>query len=268
MSKIALITDFGDKDYYVGVLKGVIKKINPRVEIIDITHQIPSYNISYAAFSLEKSFPFFPESTIFLVVVDPGVGSARKILLVNHDNYYFIAPDNGVLTPILLNKDKTVREINNDEYFLIKDKNSDMMVSTFEARDKMAPVAAYLSSGVDPDMFSTETSEFILDRDLLPIQVANSIEGRVIYIDKFGNLVTNVSWEFLFKTMNDSGYKTFQVRLKQVKISDTFCTYSEGEKKPFVVIGSHGNLEIALNKKSAAEFLNVNLNEKVVFEFV
>jgi S-adenosylmethionine hydrolase len=245
----------------------VIKKINPRVEIIDITHQIPSYNISYAAFSLEKSFIFFPESTIFLVVVDPGVGSTRKILLVNHDNYYFIAPDNGVLTPILLYKDKTVREINNDGYFLIKNKNSVGMVSTFEARDKMAPIAAYLSLGVDPNMFTSKISKFVLNKDFLPVHLANSIEGRVIYIDKFGNLVTNVSREFLLKTMNDSGYKIFQIKIKKVKISDTFNTYSEGEKKPFMVMGSHGNLEIALNKKSAAEFLNVNVNEKVFFEF-
>ncbi|MDQ1355088.1 MAG: hypothetical protein QG657_5397, partial [Acidobacteriota bacterium] len=143
-SHIALITDFGNKDYFIGVMKGVIKQINPAADIIDVANDIPSYSLLPASFVVEQTYRFFPPGTIFLVVVDPGVGTQRKILLVEYEGRYFIGPDNGVLTPILHKDEKTVSVLDKEKYFLIHGH------STFEARDKMAPVAAYLTLGIDP----------------------------------------------------------------------------------------------------------------------
>ena len=261
MKTIALITDFGNRDYFVGVLKGVIKKINPEVEILDISNDIPSYNILSASFVIEKSFNYFPAGTIFLVVVDPGVGSERKILFVTYNNYYFIAPDNGVLTPILNKKDKIVRIIDNKRYFLING------YSTFEARDKMAPVAAYISAGVDIKEITTKTSEYVLNSDYFPKKSIDSIEGRIIYIDKFGNIITNITKDLLFDAQKESGFSKFMLEIDRREIKTFKRSYSDGSEEPFMLIGSHGNLEIAMNKNSAANSINVNLNQKFIIKF-
>jgi len=261
MKTIALITDFGSGDYFVGVLKGVIKKINPEVEILDISNDIASYNILSAAFIVEKSFRYFPGGTIFLVVVDPGVGSERKILLIKYNNYYFIAPDNGVLTPILDKKDKIVRIIENKKYFLING------YSTFEARDKMAPVAAYISAGIDIKEMTTKTSEYVLNSDYFPKKSIDSIEGRIVYIDKFGNIITNIAKDLLLNTLKKSGFSKFILEINRREIKIYQKSYSDGSEEPFMLIGSHGNLEIAMNKNSAASNINANLNQKFIIKF-
>lgn len=243
------------------MLKGVIKKINPEVEILDISNDIPSYNILSASFVIEKSFNYFPAGTIFLVVVDPGVGSERKILIVTYNNYYFIAPDNGVLTPVLDKKDKVVRIIVNKKYFLING------YSTFEARDKMAPVAAYISAGVDINEVTTKTSEYVLNSDYFPKKSSGIIEGRIVYIDKFGNIITNITKNLLFDAQKESGFSKFMLEIdrREIKIFKSF--YSDGSEEPFMLVGSHGNLEIAMNKNSAANNINASLNQKFIIKF-
>jgi len=261
MKTIALITDFGSGDYFIGVLKGVIKKINPEVEILDISNDIPSYNILSASFVVEKSFRYFPCGTIFLVVVDPGVGSERKIIVVTYNNNYFIAPDNGVLTPILNKKDKVVRIIDNKKYFLING------YSTFEARDKMAPVAAYISAGVDIKEITTKTSVYVLNSDYFPKKSLDIIEGRIVYIDKFGNIITNITEDLLFDTQKESGFSKFMLEIDRREIKIFKRSYSDGSEEPFMLIGSHGNLEIAMNKNSVASNINANLNQKFIIKF-
>jgi S-adenosylmethionine hydrolase len=258
---LGLITDFGNKDYFIGTLKGVIKKINPNAEIIDISNDIPSYNILPASFTIDKTYPFFPLETIFLVVVDPGVGTHRKILLVEYDNRFFIAPDNGVLTPILQKKEKIVTAIDNKNYFLIDNH------STFEARDKMAPAAAYLSRGIDPLEMSSPISEFILNPDYFPTPSTNGIEARIVYIDKFGNLMTNVTETFLFETLEKSELSRFKVELNSREIKGFCDTYGHAGKEPFMLIGSHQNLEIAINQDSAASALDAQIGQKVLIKF-
>jgi S-adenosylmethionine hydrolase len=262
-----LITDFGNKDYFIGTLKGVIKKINPNVEVIDISNEIPSYSILPAMFALDKTYRFFPAGSLFLVVVDPGVGTGRKILLVEYDNYFFIAPDNGVLTPILQKQEKTVSIIDDKNYFLIEG------ISTFEARDKMAPAAAYLLRGVDPRELASPISNYIIDPGYTPtLSVSEDsketvIEGVIVYIDKFGNLMTNIRAEFLFESLETSGRETFKALLNSHVIEKFYDTYGQAGTGPFMLIGSHRNLEIAVNQASAADALNAQIGEKVFITF-
>jgi S-adenosylmethionine hydrolase len=252
-----LITDFGNKDYFTGTMKGVMKKINPRIEVIDIANDIPSYNIMAASFVIDKTFRFFPGFTIFLVVVDPGVGTTRRILLARQGSRYFIAPDNGVLTPILLLEDTAVSVIDKAKYFLINGH------STFEARDKMAPVAAFLSAGIDPKELSSPTSDFITSREYYPTKTEHTIAARVVYIDKFGNIMTNVSRDFLFAALKESGLEGFKAELEGKEISGFYITYAEAGTGPFMLIGSHENLEIAINQGSAAAFFDARIGQPV-----
>ena len=170
---IALITDYGNRDYFVGVLKGVIKSITPDVDIVDISNDIPSYNIHAASFVIEKTHKYFHPHTVFLVVVDPGVGTDRKILIVPEGDYIFIAPDNGVLTPILKKRNRIVRVMRKNDYFLNPER------STFDARDRMAPVAAHILRGVSLDEVSRETVKYLINEGYFPEKKANSIKGRV-----------------------------------------------------------------------------------------
>ncbi len=259
---IGLLTDFGIKDYFVGVLHGVIKQINPEVEIFDIAHGVTSHYTLSAAFIAEKNFKFFPYGTIFIVVVDPGVGTDRNIILVSYDRYYFIAPDNGVLTPFLSSDDKVVRIIDADHYFLSKDS------STFEARDRMAPIAAYLSRGTEPSRLGTETDDYIIDNSYFPkIKGTNIIEGKIVYVDKFGNIITNFTKDFIFNAMGGSSFTKFKIKINGQEITDFVKVYAQGKTTPFMLFGSHGNLEIAMNKKPAYKTLKVGLNQTVELNF-
>ncbi len=249
-----LITDFGTGDYFTGVLKGVIKTINPSMEVVDITNEIPSYSLSAASFALEQSYPFFPAGTIFLVVVDPGVGTRRRILLAESGGRYFVAPDNGVLTPVLQAEDCLVHAVEKREFFLIGGH------STFEARDKMAPVAAYLGTGVESHQMGPQINDpLLLDHYTPSLETeGKSITARIAYIDKFGNLMTNLAEDWLFSQLEASGMTRFKVIIKTEEIREFFTAYARAGKdsEPFMLIGSHGNLEIALDRASAAERLN------------
>ncbi|MCX6555635.1 MAG: SAM-dependent chlorinase/fluorinase [Candidatus Aminicenantes bacterium] len=255
---IGMITDFGENDYFVGTLKGVIKKINPQADIIDICHGVPSYFIQGGSYVLEKTFRFFPAGTIFLVVVDPGVGTKRKLLLVTAAGFSFVAPDNGILTPIFdLGKDMLVREIDQERYFLISGS------STFEARDRMAPVAAYLSKGTAAADIGSPTDEFVVNTDYHPQLVSpNQIEGRIIHVDKFGNLISNVSGKWLFEKLLACGCQHFKLRINDQEISEYRQNYASTSGLPFLLIGSHGNLEIAMNRRQAFRELKAQLNQK------
>lgn len=260
---IGLITDFGENDYFVGTLKAVIKKINPQADIIDICHGVPSYFIQGGSYVLEKTYHYFPAGSIFLVVVDPGVGTQRKLLLVTVATFSFVAPDNGILTPIfMLGKDVSVREINQEKYFLISGS------STFEARDRMAPIAAHLSNGVPAAEIGVETSEFIVNPDYSPQHVQpDRIEGRIIHVDKFGNMISNVPGKWLFEKLLANGCQHFKLLINHHEISAYRQNYASACGLPFMLIGSHGNLEIAMNRRHAFKELEALLNQKIVILF-
>jgi len=260
---IGLITDFGENDYFVGTLKGVIKKISPQADIIDICHGVPSYFIQGASYVLEKTFRYFPAGTIFLVVVDPGVGTQRKLLLVTAAGFSFVAPDNGILTPVFnLGKDAVVREINQDRFFLISGS------STFEARDRMAPVAAHLSRGTDASEFGSETAEYVVNPDYYPQQAKPElVEGRIIHVDKFGNIISNVPGKWLFEKLLAGGYKHFKLQINDQEVGEYRQNYASTSGQPFLLIGSHGNLEIAMNRRHAFRELKVSLYQKFTIVF-
>mgnify|MGYP001557287245 CR=1 FL=1 len=183
------------------------------------------------------------------------------MLLVEYDGYYFVCPDNGVLTPILKHKDKTVHRLTNKEYFLV-DENS-----TFEARDKMAPVAAHLSVGVPPGELGEPFSQYILAQDIEPVTGDSSINGKIMYIDKFGNIMTNISRRLLFLTLKDTDFSRFKAVINDIEVRGFYNTYALAGRHPFMLIGSHQNIEIAKNQHSAAQELNAQVGQPVTIEF-
>ena len=266
---IALLTDFGTRDYFVAAMKGVILSINPNVSIVDITHEIEPQNIKSAAFTLAACYRNFPAKTIFVAIVDPGVGSDRKAILVETEKYYFIAPDNGLLSFVfdtggsprvskgadlslenaplltrgLLPSDFRVFELSNEKYF------ADKVSRTFHGRDVFAPVAAHLSNGVEPNEFGREINDFTRFDISQPKQTAvGKVEGEIIHIDRFGNLVTNLKPEDL--------PEAFSIEIGGEIIDRIKNFYAEAERDEiFMIWGSAGYLEITAWENSASELL-------------
>ncbi len=259
---IALMTDFGDDDFFVASLKGTILKINPKARIIDITHRVPSFDVRTAAFILSSCYRYFPEQTIFLAVVDPGVGSARPILLVETKNYVFMAPDNGVLTLVMEEENiQQIREVINDTFFLPK------ATRTFEARDKMAPVAAALSTGIPGEKFGPEVNDYEKIEMTKPIIRDNGISGQVLYTDKFGNLITNIPGSQIQKLRERFKDNRLMLHVQGVEISRYEESYSGVEKGELLfLIGSLGLLEIACREDSAARRLKAKPGDGVRLE--
>ena len=256
MRTIALLTDFGVKDNFVGAMKGVILNINPKVNLVDITHEVSPQNVWEAGFLLYKSFNFFPKNTIFLVVVDPGVGSKRKALAIKTKNYYFVGPDNGVLS--LAVKEDGLRKavsLENKRYFLKE------VSFTFWGRDVFSPVSAYLSKGISIDKFG-RVCERIKELKIPSPQIKGSIlSGEVIYIDRFGNLITNISLKD-FKDFTKNKEFIFKIKSKNI---DKFYPYYQKAKidELFLCGGSFGYLEVSLKNKSAKSFLKAKAKDKV-----
>lgn len=256
---IALLTDFGIKDNFVGVMKGVMLDIAPGVQFIDITHQVRPQNIREGAFLLKASVNYFPKGTVFLVVVDPGVGSERKPIAVKTENYFFVAPDNGVLSPVLENeKVETIMHLNNSRYFL------DDFSFTFHGRDIFAPAAAFISQGTALEKMGTEISK-IKTIDFSGVKKEKqSLQGEIIFIDRFGNLVTNIRKKEL---LDFSGKKGFKAAVKNREIKRLYAFYGEAEEEElFFCEGGFGFLEISLKNDNAQELLSAAIGEKVKLE--
>jgi S-adenosylmethionine hydrolase len=252
---IALITDFGAQDYFVGAMKGVILAINPNAKIVDITHEIPPQNIRAAGFNLRACYGDFPLKTIFVAVVDPGVGSHRKAILVETENYYFVAPDNGLLS-FVFNEENDFRafELTNEKFF----KNP--ISNTFHGRDVFAPVAAHLSNGEKAFDFGAETTDFVrFEESKLNKISAHETVGEIIHADRFGNLITN------FKSENLPKDFTLSINGKTVSRMRRFFAESEKDEL-FMIVGSAGFLEIAAFQSSAANLLNAAVGETVILK--
>jgi len=255
MGVIALLTDFGLSDNFVGVMKGVIYGINPEVRIIDLCHQIESYNVREAAFLLKSSYPYFPEGTVFLVVVDPGVGSERKSIIMETENYFFVAPDNGVLSFLLERDIKRIIQISNEKYFLKP------VSRTFHGRDIFAPVAAHLSKGEKVENFGSPIKDIEKIELPEPRVEKNGLSGEVIYVDRFGNLITNINKDTFLRFV---GGKKFQIVMGKATISRISSSYKEGKKGlPLAIFGSFDNLEISLYGDDASRGLNLKKGSKI-----
>ena len=241
---ITLLTDFGTADYFVGAAKGVILSVNPNVNIVDITHEIPAQDIAAGAFMLLAAYQTFPRGTIHVAVVDPGVGSARRPIIVCANNQFFVGPDNGIFTYVC------DREPSHQAFHVTAEKHfrSDPS-STFHGRDIFAPVAAALSAGVKPGQVGRE----INDEVRLP---ALETPLRIIHIDRFGNCVTNISREtFPGKSLSING-RTISALRK---------FYGEAPPEEiFAIWGSAGFLEISVNGGSAAQILGARRGDAII----
>lgn len=255
---IVLLTDFGLADGYPGVMKGVIYSFSPEVPIIDLSHGVPAHHLGSAAFLLWKSYHYFPQESIFVVVVDPGVGSARKILYLHWTDWHFLAPDNGVLSPFLENWDyvREVREVTQSDLFLVR------RGRTFDGRDRFAPIAAHLARGFRPEDLGPRLESPTLLEDLLPrVKKTNvKIVGQVIYVDIYGNLITTIE-EADLEQPPGRGSRTVRVQNQSIPIVESYSEVEPG--KPLAVIGGFGTLEVAVNQGNAQRTLGVPVGQTV-----
>ena len=269
---IALLTDFGISDIYVGVMKAVMRTICPTAQVIDITHSIQPQNVAQGAFALYNAYQFFPTGTIFLVVVDPGVGSQRRAIVAQYDGYTFVAPDNGVLSYILNNSRQELVELTNSAYSLKKTS------ATFHGRDIFAPAAAHLAAGI-PLLELGAPLDDIIRLPSPRIEIHGShVTGEALHIDHFGNIVTSIgtlTWE---DEKNLLLNPAFYIHRDPIQISASFANVTvatqvmNGVKLSYsdttigealTLIGSHGFLEIAINQGDAARKFSISIGDPV-----
>lgn len=273
MGTIALLTDFGNDDVYVGVMKGVMREIAPQADFIDITHTISPQHVREAAFGLTNAFRYFPKGTVFLVVVDPGVGSLRRPIAIQAGGYTFVAPDNGVLSYALAFADHADAVVLDKPQYHLKN-----VSQTFHGRDIFAPVTAHLSNGVPLAEVGTPVTDWVA----LPVpslDVSPSIiRGEILDIDRFGNLITSIgrlSWvDTTRMTLNPAfGQELFtvpinlneaEVWLNGQNISTIQRSYSDVRRgEVLALLGSSGYLEISVNQGNAAQRLDVSVGDLV-----
>lgn len=248
MPIVTLLTDFGTHDYYVAAVKGVILGIAPDVRIVDVSHDIEPHNVLHAAFFLRQTVPWFPPGTIHLVIVDPGVGTDRRVILARYSEYYVVAPDNGIVT--LLEQDSpadSVHVLENPKYFLSE------VSTTFHGRDMMAPVAAHLALGVACSAFGPECDEPKLLSGVGSAERTDAgLVGRVLYVDRFGTMVTNVARQQLEAFRESSSEWTVSVNGESIgAIRSAYAEAAMGS--PVAMMGSCGLLEIAVNQGRAVD---------------
>jgi S-adenosylmethionine hydrolase len=256
---LALITDFGEDDHFVASLKGVILKIAPSAQIVDITHHVPSFDIMKGGFILFSCYKYFLAKTIFLVIVDPGVGTSRKILLSETKDHFFIAPDNGVLSFVLeTEEEKQIREVTNHNFFL-KEQSK-----TFEGRDKMAPVAAWLSKGVSPEEFGPEVRDYEKLDINKPLRKEKEITGVIVYVDKFGNLMTNIPATMFNQLKGEKERAKLSLYVKNREINSFRENYFQGKKGDlFFLVNSLSLVEIAAQQASASQIIKAEVGDKI-----
>ncbi len=256
---ITLTTDYGTNDHLVGTLKGVILKINPDVTIVDITHNITPFDLLDAALAIGSAYSYFPPKTIHVVVVDPGVGTERRPLLVSAQNQYFVAPDNGVLSVVYERETEglVVRHANVEHYYL------QPVSKTFHGRDIFAPVASWLSKSWQTPSMGDEISDYKRFSIPRPKDADGALKGAVLRTDAFGNLITNFRSEDLPESALKDGAIKLQVGTQLVsRLVDTFARGNNGE--PIAYLGSSGYLEIGVNKGSAARILILGRGTQVI----
>jgi S-adenosylmethionine hydrolase len=243
---ITLTTDFGASDHYVGTMKGVILAIAPDARIVDICHHVGAYEIAEAAFVLAQAYRYFPKKTVHVVVVDPGVGSSRRPILLEAEGQRFVAPDNGVLAMIYAGKPK-VRVISNPRYF------RKPVSQTFHGRDIFAPVAAHIAQGVAPARIGPRISDFLWSNFGVPVRTGkHTWTGQILKIDHFGNVITN----FRAADFPDLEQRGFELVAGPHTVSRLAHNYAESRPGAlFAIVGSSGFLEISMNQTPAAKTL-------------
>lgn len=263
---ITLTTDFGLADEYAGVMKGVILSRFPTARIVDLTHQVPPQDLRRTAYLIEAARPYFPAGTLHVLVVDPGVGTARRLVLVAAAGQLFLAPDNGILTLPVQAGFESAYEVECRELYL------ETVSTTFHGRDILAPVAAELAKGMDPATVGRSlTSDELV---VLPLTSAvidptgPTVAGEVVSVDHFGNLLTNISHEDIRKAGGPPVPSGMLIRVRKADIVGVAASYGTAAAGELLALfNSRGLLEIAVNQGSAAGRLGVGSGEPVIVTF-
>jgi hypothetical protein len=245
---LTLTTDFGLGDHFVGTMKGVILGICPQAQIVDISHGVTPFEIGEGAYLIAQAYRYFPKKTVHVVVVDPGVGTARRPILMEAAGQYFVAPDNGVLSMVLAREEKAAfRLISNAKYFL---KN---VSSTFHGRDIFAPVAAHLAAGVPAARIGKRIEDFLKPGFDKPHRAGKRTWiGRILKIDGFGNVITN----FHVDEFGDLALRGFTLAFGPVEVTKVARNYAEcGPGELFAIQGSSGYYEVSVSQGSAAKVI-------------
>ena len=246
---IALLTDFGTRDHYAGTMKGVALGICPDVTLVDISHEVPAHDVLGGALELAAAYRYFPAGTIFLVVVDPGVGSARRGIAADTGDYKFVAPDNGVLTAVFDQQPaRRVVELTERKYA------RPTVSRTFEGRDRFAPAAAWLAKGIDLAALGRQAGT-VQSLDIpRPVVDDGRIDGQVLRVDRFGNLITNIDRRTFDRIAGDR----LEIRIGARQVSRVVSTYADAAAGEICALfGSTDHLEIAANGANAAEALDL-----------
>lgn len=257
---ITLTTDFGLNDHFIGAMKGVILEIAPDAQIVDISHAVQPFDILDGALTISQAYSYYPSGTIHMVIVDPGVGTARRPIVLTGDRHLFVAPDNGVLSLIYAREERlSVRHVTAEHYFL------QPLSNTFHARDIFSPVGANLAKGVAADRFGEEITDYVRFAAPRPKPIdEHTLRGVVLKVDRFGNLITNITPQDapqLFG-MDPPGFK---ISIGAKAPATRICTnYAEGAPgEVFGILGSMGFLEIAANRGSAFQLLGAGKGSEV-----
>jgi S-adenosyl-L-methionine hydrolase (adenosine-forming) len=246
---IALVTDFGTADHYVGVMKGVILGICPDASIVDITHEVPAHDVLAGALELQAACPYFPPGTIFVTVVDPGVGSTRRGIAASTAEHRFVAPDNGVLTPVLHGPGVDAVELAEPKYARRR------VSRTFEGRDRFAPAAAWLATGVPLDALGPRVTGLVQLDLPRPRVEGGHLLGSVVRIDRFGNLVTNIDRQAFECFRADAAVCVEIGSDEPPPLVDTYTDVPAGHV--CALFGSTDHLEIACHGRSARTYLGL-----------
>lgn len=241
---VALLTDFGLRDHYAGAMKGVVLGVCSEAVLVDITHDIPAHDVLTGALELAASYRYFPVGTVFLVVVDPGVGSARRAIAAEAGDYRFVAPDNGVLSAVFEETPaKRIVELTDRRYA------RPTVSRTFEGRDRFAPAAGWLAKGVALTALGRPTTISQHLEIPKPLPAADGLAGEVLRVDRFGNLITNIDRK-TFDGASLSGPVGVVLEERPVRVVDTYADAGSGEV--CALFGSSDHLEIAISGESAA----------------
>jgi hypothetical protein len=245
---VTLLTDFGTADPYVGAMRGAALAVNPDAQLVDITHEIAPHDVAEAGFVLAGAFRFFPPGTVHVAVVDPGVGSERRLLAAEFEGHRLLAPDNGLLSLVFRGAEPTrLVSVTNAAYF------RQPVSPTFHGRDIFAPVAAHLTLGVDMGDLGPPVGDYVRLDAARPRVSGDAIEGVVVHVDRFGNLVTNIAREDLGGRPASPCVQVGSAQLRG--LCRTYADVAVGEL--LAVIGSGGFLEVSANQRSAAAVLGV-----------
>jgi len=263
---IVLLSDFGIRDPYVGIMKGVISGLAPKVSVIDLAHDVPAFDRVHAGLCLFQAFRYFPKETIFVSVVDPGVGSERRAILARVEDYYFIGPDNGTFTLVLdPTKAPRIVELQNKKYFLPE------LSSSFHGRDIFAPVAAHLSQGIPMEAFGPRVPDWLRLKEFFPELEPDAVLGRILCIDRFGNGISNLSRDYLAQFGKTSPELAGSARFPasavpgfELPLPGEADHYSAVDPElPFLFFNSAGLLELAVNLGSAEKILNFSPGDPI-----